>query len=67
LHCENIALHPDWMYVPSDYTACFTLFFSPLPKDCVSFDLIEKIPESGAFELLNIGRNNSDVYQLKFG
>ena len=65
VHAENISFHPQW-------TICyegiheFTLFFKGLPKDCLYFDLFEVIPESGGFMKINIKRNKSDVYHIKF-
>jgi hypothetical protein len=35
-----------------------------LPKNCDSFDLIERIPEPGGFIYTNIKRNKTDVYHL---
>ena len=66
VHHENIALYPDWSVVEMNQTLNFTLIFTGLPKDCVVFDLIEKIPEPGGFEVKNIPRNNSDVYYIEF-
>ena len=40
--------------------------FSGLPRSCTSFDLIERIPEPGGFEVRNIGRNKTDVYEVEF-
>lgn len=65
LHAENITLFPLWTGVEANKMHSFTLIFSPLPKNCSSFDLIEKIPESGGFEVLNITRNEMDVYKVK--
>ncbi len=62
LHCENITLYPTWTPIARGQTIIFTLIFSRLPKSCKEFDLIEKIPEAGGFELRNIQRNKSDVY-----
>lgn len=65
LHVENISLFPLWTGVAANEVYAFTLIFSPLPKSCRSFDLIEKIPESGGFEVLNIARNETDVYRVR--
>lgn len=62
---ENIALAPQWQMVPANSVAHFTLVFTSLPKSCTSFDLVEQIPLSGAFEVRNILRNSSDVYYVK--
>jgi hypothetical protein len=64
IHVENIAMYPTWMFIGGGQTVYFTLFFTALPKSCRSFDMIEQIPEFGGFEVENIQRNTSDVYQL---
>lgn len=64
LHYENIALFPNWQTVSVGETVTFTLIFSGLPNHCKSFDMIEKIPEPGGFELKNIQRNQTDVYNI---
>lgn len=66
LHCENIPLFPNWLLVEANQTVHFTLFFSGLPRDCHTFDLLEIIPQEGAFELRNIRRNDTDVYHLSY-
>ncbi|MEI7526775.1 MAG: hypothetical protein WCJ95_20670 [Mariniphaga sp.] len=65
LHAENITIAPVWMEVPAGSTARFTLIFSPLPRSCEFFDLLEDIPQSGGFFIQNIKRNKEDVYQVK--
>jgi len=62
----NIVLYPQWQIIKTNHDHHFTLVFEGLPKDCTHFDLVEIIPESGAFESRNIARNNTDVYQIKF-
>ncbi len=64
LHFENIALYPNWLSVKAGETVNFTLIFSGLPKHCKSFDMIERIPEPGGFEIKNIQRNQTDVYKI---
>jgi hypothetical protein len=64
IHVENITIYPTWMNVERGQTINFTLIFEGLPKHCKKFDLIEKIPESGGFVVMNIERNSSDVYFL---
>ncbi len=64
LHFYNIALHPNWKEIRSQEK--FTLVFSGLPKDCKTFDLIEKLNEPNVFEKYNIVRSDSDVYTLVF-
>lgn len=64
VHHENITLYPTWMQVENGKTVVFTLIFTGLPKHCKSFDMIERIPEPGGFEVRNIPRNNSDVYHI---
>ena len=66
LFTDNVAVAPQWMHVPNGSTARFTLIFSGLPRSCTSFDLIERIPEPGGFEVRNIGRNKTDVYEVEF-
>jgi hypothetical protein len=65
LHFENITLYPAWTILIPGKEHRFTLIFSGLPKDCKSFDLIEKIPQEGGFEVKNIARNKQDVYLIK--
>jgi hypothetical protein len=60
----NIAKYPEWQILPLQSTHRFTLIFQGLPKDCEMFDIIEVIPESGAFEVRNIQRNKQDVYSV---
>lgn len=60
----NITPYPEWKLVKSGHR--FTLIFEGLSKDCTRFDLLEDIPEPGAFRYENIARNNTDVYWLKF-
>ncbi|MBL0049718.1 MAG: hypothetical protein IPP32_16670 [Bacteroidetes bacterium] len=64
LHFEKISLYPDWTMIPKGKVHHFTLIFSGLPKDCKHFDLIEKIPQEGGFEVKNIARNKRDVYLI---
>ena len=66
VHFENITPYPEWKYIPAASTSLFTLFFSGLPDDCSSFDLIEQIPESFGFQILGIDRNETDVYYVRF-
>jgi hypothetical protein len=66
VHAVNISMFPKWTNIISpNYT--FTLIFSGLPKSCKTFDLLEQIPESGGFNIKNIKRNKSDVYNLEIG
>jgi hypothetical protein len=64
LHVENISIFPAWTSVNANEVKKFTLIFSSLPKNCKAFDLIEKIPQSGGFEVSNIPRNERDVYEV---
>ncbi len=59
----NIALYPEWIIVKS-HPHIFTLIFEGLDKDCVSFDLLEDIPEPGEFYVRGIQRNQTDVYSV---
>ncbi len=63
-HAENISIAPEWTYVPEGKTYRFTLIFTPLPKSCEFFDLLEDIPQAGGFFIQNIKRNKSDVYSV---
>lgn len=65
LHAENVPFNPEWKIAQSVGWHSFTLVFEPLPKNCKSFDLIEQIPESGAFYVPNIMRNYNDVYNVE--
>ncbi len=65
VHAEKISFFPVWteVYPGENY---FTLIFSGLPKSCIVFDLIEHCDnEAGAFKVLSIPRNNTDVYYVK--
>lgn len=64
LHAENITIAPQWMSLPKGSTHHFLLVFGTLPKSCKQFDLIEEIPQPGGFEILNIPRNERDVYHI---
>ena len=59
----NISFAPEWTL--NDGRG-FTLIFEGLSKSCKSFDLIEMIPQSGGFEVFNIPRNQTDVYNVSF-
>lgn len=59
----NISFAPQWTL--NDGRG-FTLIFEGLSKECKSFDLKEIIPENDGFEALNIQRNKTDVYHVKF-
>lgn len=65
LFSENIAGYPQWSRVEPGDPFSFTLIFENLPKECLTFDLIEEIPEEGGFLFKNIERNNTNVYNLK--
>lgn len=66
LHHFNIVLYPNWQLIGSSGNHRFTLIFEGLPADCKTFDILEIIPESCAFEARNIARNESDVYEVAF-
>ena len=59
----NISFAPQWTL--NDGKG-FTLIFEGLSKGCAAFDLKEIIPQAGGFEVLNIQRNQTDVYQVNF-
>ncbi len=65
LHALDITMAPVWMRVSGGTTARFTLLFSALPKSCTYFTLFEDIPQPGGFEIRNIRRNKSDVYNVR--
>ncbi len=59
----NISFAPQWTI--NDGKG-FTLIFEGLSKGCSVFDLKEFIPQDGGFEVKNIQRNKTDVYQVNF-
>lgn len=59
----NISFAPQWTL--NDGRG-FTLIFEGLSKNCTSFDLKEIIPQEGGFEVKDIQRNHTDVYQVNF-
>lgn len=65
LFFENISLYPEWTSVKAGSRFEFTLVFSGLPKECVSFDLHEDIPAAGGFYIPSISRNKTDVYSVE--
>ena len=58
----NISFAPVWTL---NNGRGFTLIFEGLSKGCLSFDLIEMIPQTGGFEVFNIPRNHTDIYYVK--
>lgn len=62
IHSENIGRFPNWSFIRPNES--FTLVFEGLPDACSQFDLVEEIPEPGAFVVRGIGRNELDVYKL---
>jgi hypothetical protein len=65
LFFDNISLYPEWTPVEAGTRFEFTLIFSGMPSDCVSFDLIEEIPAEGGFYVPTIARNKTDVYSVQ--
>ena len=65
LHAENIPLAPlvHTFRKPGELKR-FSLIFPAIPKDWKTFSLIEKCPSSDGFEVNNIPRNNSGVYEI---
>jgi len=62
VHAENICYYPAWQEMRSGDNY-FTLIFSGLPRSCDVFDLIEHCNGNmGAFRIMNIPRNETDVY-----
>jgi hypothetical protein len=65
VHAENITFYPEWHQCNPGIDNYFTLIFSGLPASCKMFDFIELCDgSSGAFEVHNIPRNNTDVYYI---
>lgn len=65
LFSDNIAKYPNWTIVEPGTHFSFTLIFEKLPKACLTFDLIEDIPEAGGFFIKGIERNNLNIYNLR--
>jgi hypothetical protein len=66
IHFENISLYPSWTFCHIGTKNFFTLIFTGLPKSCTTFDFIEECHgATGAFEVRNIARNQTDVYFIK--
>lgn len=65
LHAENVPFYPEWKIAERAGWHSFTLVFEALPKSCKHFDLLEQIPEEGAFHVRNIARNKMDVYNVE--
>jgi hypothetical protein len=66
LHHFNIVLYPNFQPIGPTGKHHFTLIFEGLPASCKYFDILEIIPETGAFEARHIARNESDTYQVVF-
>jgi hypothetical protein len=64
VHAENISIAPMWTLIPDRATHSFLLIFAALPKGCKQFDLVEEIPQPGGFHVINIQRNQQDVYHI---
>ena len=64
MNAFNITYAPVWELVEAGTTKRFTLIFSSLPKSCEVFDLIEEVPDSFGFEIFDIKRNSTDVYNV---
>jgi hypothetical protein len=64
LNADNIPFFPQWLHIFGPRHR-FTLIFEGLPKDCEVFDLVEKIPQAGGFEVTGICRNQTDVYHVE--
>jgi hypothetical protein len=64
IHAENISYAPQWTIIPRKGNFTFLLIFGGLPKSCQVFDLVEEIAQPGGFEVKNIQRNETDVYQI---
>jgi len=66
MHAENVPYYPNWKVAGTAGWHSFTLVFEALAKTCTVFDLVEEIPEPGAFEVRGIARTNADVYNVDF-
>ena len=65
VHAEKITQFPHWTAVEAGENH-FTLIFSGLPQSCIVFDLIEHCDnQAGAFKVLSITRNETDVYYVQ--
>jgi hypothetical protein len=64
VHAENITLAPQWTMLPDSQAYAFLLIFEALPKSCRQFDLVEEVNQPGRFIVLNIARNETDVYHV---
>jgi hypothetical protein len=64
VHAENISFAPQWTMIPDRKSFRFLLIFEGLPKSCVTFNLVEDIPQAGGFFVENIPRNETDVYHV---
>lgn len=64
VHAENITFAPSWTRMPPNREYRFLLIFTGLPSGCVSFDMVEEIPEPGGFFVGGILRNSTDVYHV---
>ena len=64
IQAYGISLYPDWQIIKPGAIG-FTLVFEGLDKDCLKFDLVEDIPESGGFNVTGVERNERDVYFVR--
>lgn len=64
IHAENISIAPLWTMVPDQQQYTFLLIFESLPPSCKVFDLLEDIPQAGAFHVSAVKRNETDVYHV---
>ena len=60
----NISLYPEWTKIDMYKINNFTLVFEALPKGCKSFSLLEEGLGEGCFDIKNISRNKTDLYNL---
>ncbi len=59
----NISFAPEWTF--GNQNNSFTLVFEGLSKECSMFNLVEIIPLPDPFEVRNISRNQTDVYNIR--
>jgi hypothetical protein len=65
VHAVNIPIAPDiHIFKKKGELKLFTLFFPSIPKDWDSFSLIENCENHEGFQVINIKRNNSGIYEI---
>ena len=62
---KHITYAPNWTSIKPGAAHRFTLYFEPLPKRVIQFDLMEIIPQPGGWHIQGIRRNREDVYYVR--